>query len=130
MAYFETLMAFALFLLIGYIRQCRNGGTGQVGSSTGRDDKVCLSPNVNQGSRDSIISSMLQPVPAIASTIGRSTTFICCILCDPIVTFSRSPLWFLASHSVSRAHICGHVLTHETSPKGHIGSKPPLEVVC
>ena len=130
MTYFETLLAFALFLLIGYIKQCRNGGTGRVGSSTGRDDKVCLSPKVNQGSRDSIISSMLQPVPAIASTIRRLTTFICCVLCDPIVTFSRSPLWFLASHSVSHAHICGHILFRKTSPKDQTVSKPPLEVVC
>ena len=53
---------------------------------------------------------MLQPVPAIASTVGRSTTFVCCCFCDPIVT-SRSPLYFLASHSVSRARVCGHVLT-------------------
>ena len=107
MAYFETLLAFALFLLIGYIKHCRNGGTGQVGSSTGRDDKVCMSPNINQDSRGLIISSMLQPVPAIASIIRRLTTSVCCCFCDPIVIFSHSCLCFLASHSTSPDHVCG-----------------------
>ena len=57
------------------------------------------------------------------------TTFVRCSFVIQLSPFCRLPLWFLASHSVSCAPVCSHVLTRKTGLKGQTGLKPPLEVV-